>query len=66
VGRSEGQVLVHESFVKVDTDGDGTPDSTLPGTSNFTPGFGARQKLPNDCHIYYDQYGNSKLHCYDG
>jgi hypothetical protein len=63
MGRPEGQVLVHESFVKVDTDGDGTPDSTLPGTSNFTPGIGARQKLRADCHYYYDEYGNLKMHC---
>lgn len=69
--RPEGQVLVHESYVKVDTDGDGTPDATLPGTSNFTPGFGAREKIPvtGMCHYYtaYDEYGNpyTKKHCSD-
>jgi hypothetical protein len=65
MGRLEGQVLSHEAFVKVDTDGDGTPDSTLPGTSNFTPGFGAREKIIEGCHTYYDEYGNRKMHCPD-
>jgi hypothetical protein len=66
--RPEGQVVVHEAFVKVDTDGDGTPDATLPGTSNFAPGFGARQKFDEEgCHYFYeyDEYGNpyTKKHC---
>lgn len=66
--RREGQI-VHEAFVKADTDGDGTPDTTLPGTSNFTPGLDARQKdiYPGPCHRYieYDEYGQpySKFHC---
>jgi len=28
-------------WIKVDTDGDGTPDTYLPGTSNFAPGHSA-------------------------
>jgi hypothetical protein len=68
MNRPEGQI-VHEAFVKVDTDGDGTPDATLPGTSNFTPGRDARQKdiYPGPCHRYteYDAYGQpyTKWHC---
>lgn len=37
--------------VKVDTDGDGTPDTFLPGTSNFLAGRSPRVKIPSDpCH----------------
>lgn len=54
----------HESSVKVDTDGDGTPDTTLPGTSNFAAGAGTREKFDeNGCHVYYDHDGNQKVHC---
>lgn len=28
-------------WIKVDTDGDGSPDTYLPGTSNFVPGRSA-------------------------
>jgi hypothetical protein len=33
------------SFVKVDTDGDGTPDTFLPGTSSFAVGRAPQQKV---------------------
>jgi hypothetical protein len=37
--------------VKVDTDGDGTPDTLLPGTSNFLAGRSSFVKMPdNPCH----------------
>jgi hypothetical protein len=37
--------------VKVDTDGDGTPDTFLPGTSNFLAGRSPLVKMPSDpCH----------------
>jgi len=43
------------SFVKVDADGDGTPDTFLPGTSSFAIGRAAQQKYYTDpttgCHI---------------
>jgi hypothetical protein len=44
-------------FVKVDTDGDGTPDTFLPGTSSFAAGRAVQQKRPlytdpvTGCHI---------------
>jgi hypothetical protein len=45
-----GGVVVNDS-VKVDTDGDGTPDTLLPGTSNFLAGRSPFVKMPTDpCH----------------
>jgi hypothetical protein len=55
--------FVHEDPVKVDTDGDGTPDTSLPGTSNFAAGLGAQTKMPINCHMYYDESGLRKMHC---
>jgi hypothetical protein len=71
LGRLASQARVHEDFVKVDTDGDGKLDTLLPGTSNFTAGFGARQKAyyQSLCHAY-DEYDSTtdtyytKKHCY--
>jgi hypothetical protein len=58
-------------FVKVDTDGDGTPDSFLSGTSNFSAaGKNPAAKLaryydvPSDCHCADDVC--SEQHCTDG
>jgi hypothetical protein len=53
-----GQAFVHEAAVKVDTDGDGRPDSSLPGTSNFVAGLGIRNKMPDYCHMTA-----GKMHC---
>lgn len=46
-----GATIVNGS-VKVDTDGDGAPDTLLPGTSNFLAGRSPRTKLSTDgyCH----------------
>ncbi len=45
--------IVHGS-VKVDTDGNGTPDTFLPGTSNFLAGRSPLVKMPQDpCHTSY-------------
>ncbi len=57
-----GRTFVHEAAVKVDTDGDGRADTSLPGTSNFAAGLG-EQKLLDGCHIYYDVDGARKMHC---
>ncbi|MFL6194369.1 MAG: hypothetical protein ACJ75H_09380 [Thermoanaerobaculia bacterium] len=62
--RLASQAVVHEDFVKVDTDGDGRLDMILPGTSNFNAGFGSRQKYLTDCHFYTDADGVIKRHCY--
>jgi hypothetical protein len=62
--RPEGQTVVHEAYVKVDTDGDGRPDTFLPGTSNFTAGMGAQRKyLSGGCHYYDDGTGTLERHC---
>jgi len=64
-GEAGGRAFVHEDAVKVDTDGDGTPDTSLPGTSNFVAGLGARTKyVIYNCHWTTDEYGMEKRHCY--
>ncbi len=65
-GEAGGRVFVHEAPVKVDTDGDGTPDTSLPGTSNFVAGLGAQTKayINYDCHWTTDENGMQKRHCY--
>lgn len=64
-GEAGGQAFVHEAAVKVDTDGDGKPDSFLPGTSNFAAGFGTQTKVAvySDCHWVTDADGGSYRHC---
>lgn len=63
--RLASQAVVHEDFVKVDTDGDGKLDTLLPGTSNFTAGSGSIRK--SGCHYYteYNPDGTTylKKHC---
>lgn len=64
--------LQRARYLRVDTDGDGRPDSYVPGTSNFTPG-GKRDKgsetdiapMPgfNECH---DSGGTGHQHCPGG
>jgi hypothetical protein len=44
-------------FVKVDTDSDGTPDTFLPGTSNFAAGVGPRTKVATQKLRVYDDNG---------
>lgn len=65
-GEAGGRAFVHETPVKVDTDGDGTPDTSLPGTSNFAAGLGAQTKVAinYNCHWTTDEYGMEKRHCY--
>ncbi len=60
-----GRAFTHEAPVKIDTDGDGRPDTFLPGTSNFAAGLGTQSKLPSNCHLYYDENGVRKMHCID-
>lgn len=45
-------LVTHEDFVKVDTDGDGAPDSFLAGTSNFSAAGNpfAKSAAGADCH----------------
>ncbi len=59
--------IVAKSFVVVETDADGEPDTYLPGTSNFNPSSSAPaapgQKLAdtNGCHCDYETCGH--VHC---
>ena len=55
-----------EDFVKVDTDGDGAPDTFLEGTSrNFcAAGNAANKQVQGDCHCADDAC--SEMHCSDG
>ena len=55
-------LLTHEDFVKVDTDGDGTPDSFLEGTSNFCAAGNLTKAVA--CHCADE--GCSEQHCTDG
>jgi hypothetical protein len=62
--RPEGQIVVHDAYVRVDTKGNGRPDTLLPGTSNFAAGMGAQQKIyESGCHYYSDPDGNTEVHC---
>lgn len=60
------ELLTHEDFVKVDTDGDGTPDSFLEGTSNFCAAGNPAAKIaaPSNCHCA--DAACSEQHCPDG
>jgi hypothetical protein len=69
----EAKRLQRARYLRVDTDGDGRPDSYVPGTSNFTPG-GKRDKgsretdmalMPGftECH---DADDTGHLHCPGG
>ncbi len=69
--RPVANLLTHPEFVKVDTDGDGTPDSFLEGTSNFSAaGKNPAAKLVreprtvDDCHCA--DASCSEMHCPDG
>jgi hypothetical protein len=58
-------LLTHEDFVKVDTDGDGDPDSFLAGTSNFCASGNPASKIASGgCHCA--DSGCSEQHCPDG
>ena len=58
-------LLTHDDFVKVDTDGDGSPDSFLEGTSNFcAAGNPAKIAAPGGCHCADAEC--SERHCPDG
>jgi hypothetical protein len=49
-------------ILKVDTDGDGTPDTFLPGTSSFAAG---RSSRPQKAALYYDQPISTDCHTAD-
>jgi hypothetical protein len=58
-------LVTHEGFVKVDTDGDGAPDSFLEGTSNFSAAGNSAAKAVNaGCHCA--DGGCTKQHCPTG
>jgi hypothetical protein len=61
------RLVTHEAFVKVDTDGDGIPDSFLEGTSNFSAAGNFATKMVSgggDCHCADAMC--SEMHCTDG
>lgn len=63
--RPPAGLVTHEGFVKVDTDGDGAPDSFLEGTSNFSAaGNPAAKALGAGCHCA--DAACSKQHCPTG
>lgn len=59
------QLVTHPGFVKVDTDGDGIPDSLLEGTStNFSAAGNPLVKSSDGCHCA--DAACSERHCPDG
>ncbi|HYO15056.1 MAG TPA: hypothetical protein VE685_17825 [Thermoanaerobaculia bacterium] len=59
------RLVTHTGFVKVDTDGDGTPDSILEGTSpSFSAAGNPLAKATAGCHCA--DGACSKMHCPDG
>jgi hypothetical protein len=63
--RPPAGLVTHEGFVKVDTDGDGAPDSFLEGTSNFSAaGNPASKALGAGCHCA--DAGCTEQHCPTG
>ncbi|HYX25858.1 MAG TPA: hypothetical protein VFC23_17020 [Thermoanaerobaculia bacterium] len=59
------QLVSHEGFVKVDTNGDGIPDSILEGTTaNFSAAGNPAAKMASACHCADDIC--SEMHCTDG
>jgi hypothetical protein len=56
-------LVTHEGIVKVDTDGDGTPDSFISGTSNFSAAGkpGVSKAINGDCHCANLEC--SEMHC---
>lgn len=57
-------MVTHEGFVKVDTDGDGTPDSFLEGTSNFSGAGNPAAKIASSCHCADAEC--TEQHCTNG
>ena len=63
--RPPAPLVTHEGFVKVDTDGDGAPDSFLEGTSNFSAAGNPAAKAVNaGCHCA--DAACTKQHCPTG
>jgi len=66
---AEGERAAKTGSVLVDTDGDQTPDTLLPGTSNFSPGsspdlFGAKLACPDPCaDTCHLDPSTGKIHC---
>lgn len=57
--------MTHPGFLKVDTDGDGTPDSIVEGTSrNFSAAGNPLTKAADSCHCA--DGACSEMHCPDG
>ncbi len=64
--RSKAIAPVPAGFVKVDTDGDGAPDTFIPGTSNFIAGQSARSVAKPCCgggQYYCHDSGSEDQHC---
>jgi len=59
-------LVSHEDFVKVDTDGDGIPDSIIEGTTaHFSAaGNSLAKMMSGSCHCADD--GCTEMHCTDG
>jgi hypothetical protein len=49
--------------MNVDTNGDGRADTIVNGTSNFSAGRGATNKVYTRCHGAFDPDYPSKMHC---
>lgn len=47
------RAIRQSGWIKIDTDGDGLPDTHVPGTSNFAPGVSSGDKNPNLCSFYH-------------
>src|SRR5436305_4956603 len=68
--RSKTVAPAPAGFVRVDTDGDGVPDTYLPGTSNFIAGQSSRPGKPGMGGVVkYGQYichdsGTDEQHCF--
>jgi hypothetical protein len=58
-------LVTHEGFVKVDTDGDGVPDTFLEGTTaHFSAARDPLAKMSSSCHCA--DGGCTEMHCTDG
>ncbi len=65
ISKPSAGLVTHEDFVKVDTDGDGAPDSFLEGTTaNFSAAGNPLDKRASGCHCADDAC--TEMHCTNG
>lgn len=62
--RPATDLVTHAEFVKVDTNGDGTPDSFISGTSNFSAAGNPAATKAAGCHCADEMC--SEMHCPGG